>query len=95
MLNVLAEQLSCWQSLRLFAKFAGFATLGWEGIVAIVLILVIVRPANVFLSTIRSNLDMREKLFLSWLNPRGIIAASMASLFALIMVQQTNSPYSE
>ncbi len=72
-------------------KFAGFAEVGLPGILAIFLILLLVRPANVFISTARSsNLDLREKLFLSWLNPRGIVAASMASLFALIMSQRGN-----
>lgn len=56
-------------SLRLLAVLA-----------AIVLVL---RPLNVFLSTWRQGFDWRERAFLSWLAPRGIVAASMASLFAL------------
>jgi len=40
-----------------------------------------VRPLGVFLSTMGSNLNFREKLFISWVGPRGIVAAGIASLF--------------
>jgi len=43
----------------------------------------IARPLSVFLSTIRSGLSVREKLFLSWVAPRGIVAAAVSSIFAL------------
>ena len=47
-------------------------------------LVVIVRPASIFLSTIRSKrLDFRERLFLASLAPRGIVAAAVASIFAL------------
>ncbi len=68
-------------------ELSGFVNLGWNGPLALFLILLLVRPANVFLSTITSSLSLREKFFLSWLNPRGIVAASMASLFALLLVE--------
>ena len=42
----------------------------------------IVRPLNIFASTIGSKLSVNEKLFLSWLAPRGIVAAAVTSLFA-------------
>ena len=45
--------------------------------------IVIVRPASVFISTIRSDLSLKEKVFLSFLAPRGIVAAAVASVFAL------------
>lgn len=40
-----------------------------------------IRPLGVFLSTMGSNLNLREKLFISWVGPRGIVAAGIASLF--------------
>ena len=46
-----------------------------------VLILVI-RPIAVFLSTFGTRLSWKEKTFLSWMAPRGIVAAAVASLFA-------------
>lgn len=44
--------------------------------------LFIVRPISVFLSTRGAPLAWNEKLFLAWISPRGIVAASMAALFA-------------
>lgn len=53
------------------------------GVVAFLLVLVlVVRPASVYLSTLRTRLTLREKGLLSWLAPRGIVAAAVASLFA-------------
>lgn len=45
------------------------------------IVVFVVRPLGVFLSTMRSNLNFREKLFISWVGPRGIVAAGIASLF--------------
>lgn len=45
-------------------------------------IMLVVRPLNIFVSTMRSSLTLREKLFLSWIAPRGIVAAAVTSLFA-------------
>lgn len=46
------------------------------------------RPLGVFLSTIRSGLNVREKIFISWVGPRGIVAAGIASLFGLKLARQ-------
>lgn len=40
------------------------------------------RPASVFLSTLNSGLNKKEKIFLAFTAPRGIVAASIASVFA-------------
>ena len=64
---------------------------------ALLLFLVVVfliRPLGVFLSTQASNLQFREKLFVSWVGPRGIVAAGVASLFGL-KLQQLNVPGAE
>lgn len=60
-----------------------FQNYGWQLFATVLLLITVVRPVNVFLSTLRSDLQLREKLFLSWIAPRGIVAASMASLFAI------------
>lgn len=60
-------------------KFLSYG-LSLAGIVVVVMLLV--RPLNIFLSMRKSQLTIKEKLFLSWIAPRGIVAASMASLFA-------------
>ncbi len=53
-------------------------------LLVVILVMIVIRPLNIFVSTIGSkNFNLRDKLFLSWIAPRGIVAASMASLFAL------------
>ena len=62
---------------------SAFQQYGWRLPLLILSIMIIVRPLNIFVSTCRSPLTTADKLFLSWVAPRGIVAASMASLFAL------------
>ncbi|MDH3973567.1 MAG: cation:proton antiporter [Deltaproteobacteria bacterium] len=59
-----------------------FLNYGTTLITVVVIVMFIIRPVNIFLSTWGSTLKVREKLFLSWIAPRGIVAASMSSLFA-------------
>ncbi len=60
-----------------------FANYSWPLVGVVLLVMFLVRPLNVFISTYKSSLNLKEKLFLSWIAPRGIVAASMASLFTL------------
>lgn len=46
-------------------------------------VILLIRPISVFVSSIGTPLNLREKVLLSWVAPRGVVAASMASLFAL------------
>ena len=57
--------------------------LGWGGAAFIGFLVVVARPAAVFLGTLFSPLKFEEKAFLAWLAPRGIVAAAVASVFAL------------
>ena len=66
-------------------EFESFASLGGRGALFLLVMLLIVRPAAVFISAMFSGLDWREKAFLSWLAPRGIVAAAVSSIFALRM----------
>ena len=43
----------------------------------------IARPVSVFISTIGSKLNWRERTFISWMAPRGIVAAAVSAVFAL------------
>ncbi|HEX2866653.1 MAG TPA: sodium:proton antiporter [Ignavibacteriales bacterium] len=61
-------------------KFQELALLGETSFLFVAVLIVLVRPAAVFLSTINSSLSTKEKLFLSWMAPRGVVAASIASL---------------
>jgi NhaP-type Na+/H+ or K+/H+ antiporter len=63
------------------------AALGWRGAVLISLLILVVRPLTVFVSTAHTDLVLREKLFLSWIAPRGIVAAAVSSLFALSLAE--------
>lgn len=58
------------------------ARAGWREAALVAGVLLLVRPACVFLSTIRTGLDWREKAYLSLVAPRGILAAAMASYCA-------------
>lgn len=54
------------------------------GSVLFVLTLIfIIRPVTIFSSTIGSHLTWQEKLYLSWMAPRGIVAAAVTAIFAL------------
>lgn len=64
-------------------KPADLAGIGFGAFVFLAGLLFIVRPASVFASTIGSSLTNKERIFLSWMAPRGIVAAAVASIFAL------------
>ena len=57
--------------------------LGLGGVAFLTAMILVVRPASVFLATIRSTLTLSERVFLSFLAPRGIVAAAVSSVFAL------------
>ena len=57
--------------------------LGWGGLLFLALLIFVVRPASVFAATIGTNLELRERVFLAFLAPRGIVAAAVASVFSL------------
>lgn len=63
------------------------AALGGRGLLFLAALIVLARPLSVLLSTWRSGLNWKEKLFLIWMAPRGIVAASVASIFAFELVE--------
>ena len=60
----------------------------WNAVILFALVVFIIRPIGVFLSTYNSKLKLNEKLFISWVGPRGIVAAGIASLFGLTLVDK-------
>lgn len=60
-------------------------SIGWAGLLIVVAIIFAVRPIRVFSSTFGSELRTNEKWFISFVGPRGIVAASVATFFALEM----------
>jgi len=69
-------------------EFAQFSEFGTKGLILLAVIIFAVRPLAVILSTLGSNLSIRERAFLSWVAPRGVVAASMASLFTLTLEER-------
>ena len=59
--------------------------LGYKGVLIVLALIFIVRPLTVFISSINSGLKINERLFLSYISPRGIVAASIASLVGMEM----------
>lgn len=59
----------------------------WETLYLFAVVVFVVRPLGVFLSSSNSTLKFNEKLFISWVGPRGIVAAGIASLFGLKLVK--------
>ena len=97
LLNVLtlATVLGVFVLADLFAHESGLLAVVVMGMVndvkALILfatVVLIVRPLGVFVSSIGSSLKFNEKLFISWVGPRGIVAAGIASLFGIELSNQ-------
>ena len=63
-------------------RVADVIALGRPGLLVVLALIFVVRPLNVLACTAGTGLNWREKAFLSWVAPRGIVAAAVASLFA-------------
>ena len=61
--------------------------LGWGGIICVFMLMVIVRPISISIATMGRELDIKERVFLAWLAPRGIVTAAVASLFSIRLEQ--------
>jgi hypothetical protein len=68
-------------------EIASLMQVGWGIVVFVVLLIVIARPLSVMLSTWRTPLSRAERIFLMWMAPRGIVAASVASVFAFELTE--------
>ncbi|MBL6837582.1 MAG: cation:proton antiporter [Puniceicoccaceae bacterium] len=53
-------------------------------------VILLIRPISIAASSWGTPLNIREKALLSWVAPRGVVAASMASLFALSLSSKEN-----
>lgn len=60
----------------------------WKTALLFAIVVFVIRPLAVFLSTYGSKLKVKEKLFISWVGPRGIVAAGIASLFGSKLLRQ-------
>jgi len=69
-------------------SIASIFALGWGSVFTVCVLMFVVRPISISLCTWNSGLNWRQKLFLSWVSPRGIVSASVASLFAILLTKQ-------
>jgi NhaP-type Na+/H+ or K+/H+ antiporter len=58
----------------------------WQTLLIFSILILVVRPLGVFISTSNSSLSFQEKIFISWIGPRGIVAAGIASVFGIKLV---------
>jgi NhaP-type Na+/H+ or K+/H+ antiporter len=69
--------------LSAIIDFDAIRAIGFNGLLLVALLLVVIRPVAVFASTRTSDLKSGEKLFISAMGPRGVVPASMAVYFAI------------
>lgn len=70
---VLAARIEIYQIVEILPQ----ATL------VLLVMIFIARPLSVLVSSINSDLNLKEKMMIAWIGPRGIVAAAIAALFAL------------
>ncbi len=68
--------------------------LEFKYLILFLVVILVIRPIAVFASTANSELTKNDKLFISWVGPRGIVAAGIASLFGLKLTE-LGVPYAE
>ncbi len=69
-------------------SIASIFALGWGSLFTVFVLMFVVRPISIALCTWNSGLNWRQKLFLSWVAPKGIVSASVASLFAILLTER-------
>jgi NhaP-type Na+/H+ or K+/H+ antiporter len=64
-------------------KIEDISQLGFSGLAFVAILIFVIRPVSVMVATIGTELNWRERLFLGFLAPRGIVAAAVSSVFSL------------
>lgn len=64
-------------------SWADLRSMGWRIALFVALAILVIRPLAAMASTVGSDLSWKERLLLAWIHPRGIVAATVASLLAL------------
>jgi len=64
-------------------RLSAVQSLGSGGLYTVIILMFVIRPLNIFFGTINSNLKSKQKILLAWIAPRGIVAAAVASYFAI------------
>ncbi len=66
-------------------RLGAIAALGWGGVAVVAIVAWIARPLAVLAATVGTDLTWRQRLFVTWICPRGIVAAAVAGLFSLLL----------
>jgi len=75
-------------ALAALLRFQDLIRLGLGGVVVVVAVMFVIRPALVLLSTVGDRFQRNERIFMSLVGPRGIIPASVATLFAVELANE-------
>lgn len=59
----------------------------WPHVLFIAALILVARPLSVAASTLSAGFTWRERLFIAWMAPRGVVAASVASVFAIELTE--------
>ncbi len=59
-----------------------------ESLLVFLIVVFLARPLGVFWSLAGSDMSWRDKAFISWVGPRGIVAAGVASLFGIELAKE-------
>jgi NhaP-type Na+/H+ or K+/H+ antiporter len=68
-------------------SWAELSPLGWGGVVCVLSLMLLVRPVAIGLATWGLAFSLPQRALMSWLAPRGIVTAAVASLFAIRLEQ--------
>ncbi|MCZ7361974.1 MAG: cation:proton antiporter [Candidatus Methanoperedens sp.] len=69
--------------LSTFIDFDYIKTIGIKGVILVFILMLLIRPLAVYISTRTSDLKPGEKIFIAATGPRGVVPASMAVYFTL------------
>ena len=68
-------------------SWAELSPLGWGGVACVLSLMLLVRPVAIGLATWGLDFSLPQRALMSWLAPRGIVTAAVASLFAIRLEQ--------
>lgn len=62
--------------------------IGLDSLLFLLFLIFLVRPLAALLTTLRSSFNWKERAFIAWMMPRGIVAAAIASIFELDLAER-------
>lgn len=68
-------------------SWAELSPLGWGGVSCVLVLMLVARPVAIGLATWGLEFTLPQRALMSWLAPRGIVTAAVASLFAIRLEQ--------